>query len=251
MPNFFKEVAKDAKKVEEALLGPDYKYWENIKTPKEIGMSDDGNLGALATDIGGLINYVELLVTGKTKASATGGPLGNKFFLKTGATCKDIKTGEDTTRYIYVNNIPIGNIPFISDGMGVDFTEFEGLIPGAMSKVGDINPMAIFGAFMSGPDPDCREIELDTVDVNNKKSSESHHITDDDLQKMDPCLFQERRNPITNKKCRETFSTIRRNPPPNDNSEYKLPKDGISKLFFIFMACLVLYMIYEAANRKK
>ena len=57
MPNFFKEVAKDAKKVEEALLGPDYKYWENIKTPQEIGMSDDGNLGALATDIGGLINY--------------------------------------------------------------------------------------------------------------------------------------------------------------------------------------------------
>ena len=87
MPNFFKEVAQDAKKVEKALLGPDYKYFDYIKTPQEIGMSDEGNLGALADDIGGLINYVELLVTGKTKASATGGPLGDKFFLKTGATC--------------------------------------------------------------------------------------------------------------------------------------------------------------------
>jgi len=249
MPNFFKEVAKDAKKVEEALLGPDYKYWENIKTPQEIGMSDEGNLGALASDIGGLINYVELLVTGKTKASATGGPLGDKFFLKTGAVCTDNQTGEKATRYIYVNNIPNGNIPFISSGMGVNFSEFEGLIPGAMSKVADINPMAIFGAFMSEAEPPCREIELETVDVKNRRSSESHHITDDDLKKMDPCLFPNRRNPITGKPCRETFSTIRRNANA-DNSQYRLPKDGISKLFFIFMACLVLYMIYEVANKK-
>ena len=248
MPNFFKEVAKDAKKVEEALLGPDYKYYDYIKTPKEIGMSDEGNLGALANDVGGLINYVELLVTGKTKASATGGPLGDKFFLKTGATCKDEQTGETATRYIYVNNIPNGNIPFISSGMGVNFSEFEGLIPGAMSKVADINPMGIFGAFMSEANPPCREIELDTVDTKNKRSSESHHITTDDLKKMDPCLFQNKVNPITNRRCRETFSTIRRN--EQTKPEYVLPKDGISKTFFIFFGILVLYMIYEAANKK-
>ena len=252
MPNFFREVAKDAKKVEEALLGPDYKYWENIKTPQEIGMSSDGNLGALANDIGGLINYVELLVTGKTKASATGGPLGDKFFLKTGATCKDNQTGEDATRYIYINNIPNGNIPFISSGMGVNFSEFEGLIPGAMSKVADVNPMAIFGAFMAEANPPCREIELETVDVNNRRSSESHHMTDDDIRKMDPCLFTERRNPITNKRCRETFSTIRRDDVKVDNNYvYILPKDGISKMFFIFMAALIFYMIYLAANKTK
>ena len=33
-------------------------------------------------------------------------------------------------------------------------------------------------------------------------------------------------------------------------ARYVLPKDGISKTFFIFFGILVLYMIYEAANKK-
>ena len=87
MSNLFEEVLKDAKGVEEKLLGPSYPYYKNIKTPSEIGMTDKGTLNALGKDIDGLINYVEVLVTGKSKASSTGGPLGNKFFLQTGAKC--------------------------------------------------------------------------------------------------------------------------------------------------------------------
>ena len=139
MSNLFEEVLKDAQGVEEKLLGPSYPYYKNIKDPSEIGMSDKGSLKALGKDIDGLINYVEVLVTGKSKASATGGPLGNKFFLQTGAKCVDTKTDEQVTRYIYVNNIPQGNIPFISDGLGVNFSEFKGLIPGAMSNLNVLN----------------------------------------------------------------------------------------------------------------
>ena len=247
MPNLFKEIAKDAKKVEEALLGPDYKYYDYIKTPQEIGMSDDGNLDALAKDIGGMIDYVELLVTGKTKASATGGPLGDKFFLKTGATCTDNQTGEEATRYIYVNNIPNGNIPFISSGIGVNFSEFEGLIPGAIGKVGEINPFSIFGAFMSGPSPPCREIEMETRDAKNQMGRESHHITDDDLKNMDPCVFtlNNKVNPITKRRCRETFATLRR----NESTTYKTPKDGISQVFLIAFICIVFYIIYNATKK--
>ena len=40
------------------MLGPDYAYYDYIKTPGELGMSPDGNLSATADDVGALINYV-------------------------------------------------------------------------------------------------------------------------------------------------------------------------------------------------
>jgi hypothetical protein len=95
MSNLFEEVLKDAEGVEAKLLGPTYPYYKNIKTPTQIGMSDKGTIKQMAKDIDGLIQYVELLVTGDSKASATGGPLGNKFFLKTGAKCAAIDSCTD------------------------------------------------------------------------------------------------------------------------------------------------------------
>ena len=68
----------------DSYMGPDYPYYEYIKDPSAIGMSDKGSLRQMGKNIDGLIAYVNLLVTGKSKASATGKPLGNKFFLKTG-----------------------------------------------------------------------------------------------------------------------------------------------------------------------
>ena len=127
MANIFKEVLKDANGVEARLLGPTYPYYKNIKTPSEIGMGDEGSLRQMGKDIDGLIQYVQLLVTGKSNASATGGPLGNKFFLQTGAKCAATNADKELVdRYIYVNNVPNGNIPFISSGMGINFSEAKG-----------------------------------------------------------------------------------------------------------------------------
>ena len=114
MSNFFTDALTDVNNLEARLLGPDYKYFKFIKPPDEMGMSADGSLGTLANDIGGLIGYVELLVTGGGKASRVDGPLGNKFFLQTGAKCNDLATNNKVTRSIYVNNVPDGSIPFIS-----------------------------------------------------------------------------------------------------------------------------------------
>ena len=46
------------------ILGPKYNYHTKVKNPKQLGMSSDGNMGALARDVRGLISYVELLVDG-------------------------------------------------------------------------------------------------------------------------------------------------------------------------------------------
>ena len=54
MSGFFSDIMSDMKGMEQNLLGPDYLYWKRILKPSDMGMSDDGNFGALANDIGGL-----------------------------------------------------------------------------------------------------------------------------------------------------------------------------------------------------
>lgn len=205
MSNFFKDVMDDLSGLEEQILGPNYKYYKFIKTPKEIGMSSDGNLGAIANNIKGLIAYTELLVSGGGAASMTGKPLGNKFFLRTGAQCTDKETGNLTNRYIYINNVPDGEIPFISSGMGVNFTEFEGLLPGTMSNIAQINPLGVFQAFMLGSEPECQALNMETIDVNNNISRETHHVLTSDIKNMNSCWFTNKVNPVTGVPCREAF----------------------------------------------
>lgn len=232
----------DAGGVQEQLLGPSYTYYKYIKTPEEIGMSDKGNLKALGKDVDGLIAYVELLVSGKSKASATGQPLGNKFFLKTGGKCIDTKTKEEQDRYIYVNNVPSGNIPFISNGMGVNFSEFRGLIPGTISNLNVINPFAILQAFMAGGTPDCREMTMETIDTENRKSQETHFLTEVDVRNMDPCSFNDGKNPLTGAKCRETFA--------NSHQQYlTLPDDTLTQVYFGMLASLGIYLIYKVSMK--
>lgn len=244
---------------------PDYPYYRYIQTPSQIGMSDKGTLKQLGNNIDGLKSYIELLVSGKGKASTTGGPLGNKFFLKTGGKCsavpKDLPTDsatatdaaattEEQDRYIYINNVPQGNIPFISSGMGVNFSEFKGLIPGTISNMNAFNPMEIFQAFLSGSKPACQELTMETIDIYNNKSTETHYVTLVDIQNMDPCSFQNRTNPITGAKCKETFSNLETGIETQSwLSDYglmpKIPKDPIAQLYFASLGLLTIYIMYR------
>lgn len=246
-PNLFEQVLTDSKGVEEKLLGPTYPYYKNIKLPNQIGMSDQGSLSALAKDIDGLIQYVQVLVTGNSRASATGRPLGNKFFLKTGAKCKDTKTNQEVDRYIYVNNVPVGNIPFISQGLGVNFKEFKGLIPGTMSNLNVLNPYAIMSSFLTGSTPDCQEISMEVIDTNNNRTSETHYVTVNDIKNMDPCIFKNLTNPLTGQKCKETFDSGM----ILDNSELSLPKDPVAQLYFAGLAGVGLYVLYRCMEKAR
>ena len=244
--NIFQEVLTNAKAAEEKYIGPDYPYYKYIKTPSEIGMSGSGSLSQLGKDIDGLIGYVELLVSGGGKASATGQPLGNKFFLKTGGKCTDKTSGQDVDRYIYIDNVPTGNIPFISSGVGVNFSEFKGLIPGTISNLNAFNPMEMFQAFLSGSKPDCQELTMETIDIYNNKSTESHFVTLVDIQNMDPCIFPNRKNPVTGDQCRETFTNLKST---GLNTQcyacYKVPDDPITKIYLASLGALGLYITYR------
>jgi hypothetical protein len=244
MSNLFEQVLSDAKSLEEELLGPDYKYWEQINSPSEIGMSSNGSISTIAKDVGGLISYVELLVTGKGDASKTGEPLGNKFFLKTFATCKDKKSDEVVDRYIYVNNVPDGSIPFITNAMNMNFSELEGLVPGTMSNLTVMNPMLIFQAFMAGSQPECEEITLETIDVNNHKGKETRHVTTVDIQNLNPCSFPNKTNPITKKKCVEVFTNMK-------TKRSSIPDDFLVKLFYGSLGIIGIYLLIALMTRIK
>lgn len=247
MSNMFKEVLTDAKAVEEKYLGPDYPYYKYIKLPDEIGMSSKGDLNTLGKDIDGLVAYVELLVSGDSKASSTGGPLGNKYFLKTGAKCTNTDTGDLVDRYVYVDNVPAGNIPFISQGLDVNFTEFRGLIPGVMSNMNAFNPFTIMQSFLEGSNPDCQEITMETIDVNNNKSNETNFVTKVDISNLDPCIFPDKKNPITGTSCRESFQNIT----PAPFNKKKMKKNIWVDIYFGTLGVLLIWLLVAINNKRK
>jgi len=241
-----------------SLIGPSYDYWKSIKQPSEMGMSPGFSLGALATNVDGLLSYVEVLISGTGNASVTGKPLGNKFFLKTTGKCsettaaqwkkerdeddawdkaytevgnkegaKQITEDEATKlknalndqkkqreeqrakdkkivdRWIYVNNIPDGSIPFIASGAdGRTFQDLRGLIPGALGNLGALSPVQLFNGFTAGTYPDCAEVSLQTVDNDNVRRSEKRHVALVEMVEMNPCQFPNKVNPASGKSCR-------------------------------------------------
>jgi len=256
MSNIFKDALDDVKGLEKKLLGPTYEYWNQIKSPPEIGITSDGTLDALGKDVDGLVQYVEVLVTGNG-ASKTGGPLGNKFFLQTGGKCKDINSCKDkdadcqlqeVDRYIYINNVPQGNIPFISSGMGKNFSDLKGLIPGTMGNLNVLNPFSIMQSFLSGATPDCSAVKLDTINNDNISSTETHYVTIVDQSNMDPCNFLDGKNPINGKQCTEIFSNMK-----NSEPAVYFPDDPMVQVYYAALGVLGIYILYclmKKANKQ-
>jgi len=243
-----------------SLLGPDYPYYKYIKTPKELGMSTKGTLDTVGKDLVGLTQYVEVMVTGNSKASKTGKPLGNKFFLKSGGKCTDVKTGQEVDRFIFVNNIPTGNIPFISSGLDVNFSDFRGLIPGTLEQLNNFNPVALWHAFTAGSKPDCQELTMDVIDTHNNKTSETHYVTLADIKDMDNCIFPGKtpKNPVTGEKCKQTFTNMEYSSSnsSSNNSFLKdfgpsLPSNINSQMYMASVGILGIYVAYKTLQKMK
>jgi hypothetical protein len=82
---------------------------------------------------------------------------------------------------------------------------------------------------------------METIDIYNNRSTESHFVTLIDIQNIDPCSFTDKKNPVTNVQCRETFTNL------NQNLNYQyfnIPKDPISQLYFASVGVLGIYILY-------
>jgi len=252
MSNFFENVKNDFTKVEEELLGPDYNYSQKIKSPDELGMSSHGSISTLTKNITGLVDYVNVLAVGGGGGQKISGPLGDRFFLKTGAKCKNVDNGELVHRSIYVDNIPDGSIPFITEALGgLKLTTFEGLVPGVMSNLARIHPMQIFQSFMTGSTPDCKAITLNTVDKkdNFTSSTETAFLTLDDIKMV------------------ESFETLNDNNDNNENNDdadhadhaiknkiknySKMPDDIYIKIYYSALGLFGLYILIRLFKKNK
>ena len=154
------------------LVTPEYSYGKNIATPKQMGMGSSGSSGALADNISGLMLYTDLLLEGDGAASLrfnkeSDAPteaewnrmsrskavklrrkarkaLGNRFYMLTGAKCKD-RSGTEHDRYSFIDNIPSGKMPFIQTNSTAP--KFQGIIPGIVEGITKLNPSGLFKIF--------------------------------------------------------------------------------------------------------
>ena len=179
-----------------------YPYYKYIKSPSDMGASSAGNLSALKNDVLAILAYKDVLVSGNSKAQTTG-PLGNKYFMDTGATCT-APDGSSQPRYVYINNIPDGAIPLLSSATGVNITQYEGLVPGALEDMTYINPMKLFTAFSKGTD--CQQITMSTRDISNNDMTESEYVLNDDITDYNACWFPNGVNPVTKTQCVEAMT---------------------------------------------
>ena len=257
MSNLMDQSQSDLGGLQEELLGPDYNYSANIKPPPELGMSSAGNFDALTNDIGGLLAYIKVLITGQGKASRTGGPLGNKFFLPTAVKCTDKATGNEVTRSIYINNVPDGSIPFITtSGGGLTFDDFRGLVPGLMSNLAQINPLQILQAFTSGASPTCQAITMETITAKNVKSTATAYITNSDIDIMNKNWFPNGVKPDTSEPEKDGFKTIQAessliNEKGTAINYSKMPNDFIIKLYYTSLGLIGLYIFLKMMLRHR
>jgi len=266
MSNIFKNAVSRMDKMEEEFLGPDYSYVGKIRSPKELGMGDEGTLDQMGTNIGGIINYAKILVEGggpaskkydcgpytdmvecmkwrkKTKQKPPK-PLGNKFFLKTGVKCKDKKTGKEFDRYTYHNNQADGNLKIAGISLGESFSDFKGLVPSMMESTNELNPLPLFGAFMEGSKPTCRKLTLEVIDKEDNVSEETHYIADLDVSYMNECWFKDKINPVTKEKCPESF--ISSNDIMKSMKYNKLDNKPFANLYNAGFSMFVVYLLYK------
>ena len=244
MGDFFKDIAGGIENAQAGFLGPTYNYAKQIKAPDEMGMSGDGNMETLARDIAGIVNYTKVMVEGGGAASRVNGPLGNKFFLKTGGQCKS-SDGQLHERWIYVNNVPTGTIPFISNMTGTVLGDMRGLVPGTIENLGELNPLALFGGFMQGTNPKCRKLEL-----KGDSGKRNMYVADADIANLSPCLFGGK-NPVSKvemKGCASGFQNM------NDiisglkktfDGDETLEHNPLAKVYNVGFSVLLVYLMYH------
>ena len=259
--------------LQDKIMGPDYDYARRVKTPSQLGMSGKGSWTALGKNISGLLGYMELMVVGECKglgkcSSTTGRPLGTKFFVDTPLKCTDKKTRQNVKRSLYINNVPDGSIPFLSNMSNVYFDTLQGLLPGLMSNASQINPMQILLSFVSGPTSTCQEITMETIDSEDKRDTDTAYVLNKDIELMNPAWFSSANPKPSREQLREltpeekeevvtpeAFSGM------NDVSSLKgssidyskMPNDILIKFYYSCLGLLGLYFLFKILmkNNKK
>ena len=201
-----------------------YNYSKFIKTPKQMDITVGDSLSNVSNGVAGIFSYVKLLVEGRSNASKTGKPLGNKYFLQTSESCINENTKKKETRSLYFDNVPTGNLGILKD-TGEEFSEFRGLVPGAIEDVMAIGKIDFFSVFTETGIPKCLPVKLKTIDINNRESSDTQFVTISDIEQISPCNFITRTNPVTGAVCTRQGFTMQSDTTNEDKNNAELYKN--------------------------
>ena len=118
-----------------------------------------------------------------------------------------------------------------------------------MGNLNVLNPFAIMSSFMSGATPDCKELTMQTIDINNNSSTQTEYVTLADIGNMDACTFQNKVNPVNGNNCVETFQTgVSANPA---SAAASMPDDPLAQLYFAALAGIGVYILYRFMQKSK
>jgi hypothetical protein len=246
--SFFQKAAKNPQDMGEKYTGPSYVYSKFIKSPSELKMSGEGSLDALSSNVAGLMDYTQLLTEGGGNALKTDGQnLGNRYFLSTGGKCKDSQ-GNTVTRSIYIDNVPDGGAPALKK-IGIGDSAFNGLIYGMLNDVMSLNPTQLFGAFMSGSNPECTNIHTKTIDADNKDGTGSGFVSNSEIININPCAFVSGKNPQTSGVCPTKESFVNANIKMGEMRDLTTTsfskRRPLADLYTATVGGLFIYLIYK------
>ena len=266
-----------------ALEGPDYSYIKAMKTPGELGAGIKA--GDVNANLNAINDYINVLISGRGPArqGSTSEPIGDRYFLNTGAKCKAVNivdncaasadgcptVGEGDAslvpRFTVINNIPSGQNSLFPDKLsstGTAFDSFEGILPGIVDDIVEFNPAAMFSAFLLPPYPQCADVSIDvnTGDgvsggVGYNFESVSRHVILSGMAKLDPCIFTskdgKRVNPVTKGVCKEGFANLsdayHKRPP----QKAVVPKDPSVRIYILLVSLFASYILFKLLFRQK
>ena len=151
-----------------SFTGPSYSAATAIPKPHEVGVRDEGSIGATMDAIYGAAYYADTIGFGTATnhfSRKAGRPVevyGVNYFLKTSQTCSN---GEPL--HVYVEGIPTGNAlgKNVGDafrGLGKPLT---GLAPGVVEDaMSGLNPVPIVGALFGKAYPICKKLTAQVGD---------------------------------------------------------------------------------------
>jgi hypothetical protein len=262
-----------------ALEGPDYSYIKAMATPGELGAGIKA--GDVNADLNAINDYVNVLISGKGPARVgdSNQPIGDRYFLNTGAKCKGVTIEGDCAkkksgcpvvaegdaglvpRFTVINNIPSGKssiFPTKLSSTGTAFDSFEGIIPGIVSDVMDFDPAAMFSAFLLPPYPQCAEVDVQVntgagvkggTDYNFE--SVKRYVILSDIDRQDPCIFTSKENPVSGEKCKEGFANFKDLHKHHAPSKAIIPKDPSVRLYLLLISLLGSYLLFKMLFRSK
>ena len=233
---------------------PPFSYSKIIKSPANFNAGPGS--GQFGQNMRALNSYTDLLLTSDTEANCLRpSPLGDQFFLKTSATCKDPNSGEKVSRYIYVSHQPehsSNNDPLNSSSADGGSYRFDGLIPGIINNMFNLNIFGIFSAFSQDDNPDCVLVELSSTrdlpgnicsSSTNYNTYNTRFISKNDAEKVDPCSFRNGQNPYNKKYCQYNVEGL--------ENMASIPNDSLVYLYYTLFGAVGIYVLFCFVKKHK